>query len=367
MLTLQKAVLPEGLTSLGRAFEGAPELREVNLPSTLEFLGSAFLNCPKLEELTIPKSVTYIADYVVLNCYALKKLKVLHRVPVQVDNLNNQGFGVVVYTNAMLYVPTGSKAGYLADPVWGQFQHIEEEGGILGDVTGSGTVDVQDATIVVNYILGTEDNDKYDYSLAEMSDDEKINVFDVTAIINIILSNGGNSATARSLTRQNEPWESVWMMKDENELLFGIANPDRFTSFQFDMELPQGVDLLDVEWNGKTDHILQCAKNGENKYTVVVLSMASAPLPILNNALLRLRLSDTTGETVKVDNVLFVTPDGKAVRFNGAGIGMATGVQGIFYSQSELIYDISGRQLNMKREQLGKGIYIINNKKVVIK
>jgi hypothetical protein len=46
---------------------------------------------------------------------------------------------------------------------------------------------------------------------------------------------------------------------------------------------------------------------------------------------------------------------------------MATGIQGITFTPSEQIFDISGRQLNVKREQLGKGVYIINHKKVVIK
>lgn len=364
MPTLQKAVLPEGLTYLGGAFEGAPELREVNLPSTLEFLGSAFLNCPKLEELTIPRSVTYIADYVVLNCYALKKLRVLHRVPVQVDNLNNQGFGVVAYTNATLYVPTGSKAAYQADTVWGQFQHIEEEGGILGDVTGSGTVDVQDATLVVNYILGNG-SDEYDYTVADMNGDNEIDVFDVTAMINVIL---GSSNNAPALRRSMEPNESVRLSANGNEVLMAVDNVSRFTSFQFDVKVPKGAELLGVDLNGKTDsHLLQFAKTGEDTYKVVALSMESTPLSELNDTLLKLHLSNKTVGEMTIDNILFVTPMGEAVRFASHQLDMTTGIQSVTHSQAGQIYDLSGQRLNMKREQLPKGVYIINNQKVVIK
>ena len=55
------------------------------------------------------------------------------------------------------------------------------------------------------------------------------------------------------------------------------------------------------------------------------------------------------------------------MRLNGDTMNMTTGIQGISHTQGEQIYDISGRQLDKKREQLGKGVYIINNKKVVIK
>lgn len=238
---------------------------------------------------------------------------------------------------------------------------------IRGDITGSGSVDVQDATLTVNYILGKE-SDGYDFSMADMNNDDEVDVFDVTAIINVVLSGGGgNQSAARRAARERDYPESVHLSADENGLLFDIDQANRFTSFQFDVEVPQGTSLLGVEWNGKTSHSLQFAKNGENRYTVVALSMSSAPLPVFDGSLVRLRLVGSTNGEVTFDNILFVTPEGKASRLNGGTMNMTTGIQGVSYTQGEQIYDISGRQLNMKREQLSKGVYIINNKKVVIK
>ena len=236
---------------------------------------------------------------------------------------------------------------------------------IRGDVTGSGIVDVQDATLVVNHILGKEDGG-YDFSVADMNNDGEIDVFDVTAIINVILSGGGHRASARRAMQQDYS-EMIRLTADEKGLLFDINNVNRFTSFQFDMEVPQGVNLLGVEWNGETGHSLQFAKNGENSYTVVALSMTSTPLPVFDGALMRLHLSGSSNGEVRFDNILFVTPEGKATRFNGDVIYMTADIQGVTFSQNEQIYDISGRQLNTKREQLSKGVYIINNMKVVVK
>lgn len=237
---------------------------------------------------------------------------------------------------------------------------------LAGDVTGSGDVDVQDATIVVNYILGTENDDDYDYSLADMNNDGEIDVFDVTAIINVILSHT-NSASSRSRMRQADNLEPILLTADGNGLMIGVEQTSRFTSFQFDVEVPQGAELLGVEWNGKTSHLLQFAKNGENRYTVVALSMESKPLPALNDRLLRLRLSEIVSGEVSISDVLFVTPQGEAARFNGGRLDMTTGIQNITHTQDDQVFDLLGRQLNTRREQLGKGIYLIGNKKVVIK
>ena len=235
---------------------------------------------------------------------------------------------------------------------------------VQGDVTGSGTVDVQDATLVVNYILGNG-SDEYDYTVADMNGDNEVDVFDVTAMINVILSSNNNAPTLR---RSMEPNESVRLSADGDEVLVAVDNASRFTSFQFDVKVPKGAELLGVDWNGKMDsHLLQFAKTGEDTYKVVALSMESAPLSDLNDTLLKLHLSNKTVGEMTIDNILFVTPMGEAVRFGSHPLDMTTGIQSVTHSQAGQIYDLSGQRLNMKREQLPKGVYIINNQKVVIK
>ncbi|MCR5643687.1 MAG: hypothetical protein K6G32_10210 [Prevotella sp.] len=239
--------------------------------------------------------------------------------------------------------------------------------GILkGDVTHSGKVDVQDATIAVNHILGTASSEAYDYTLLDMNNDNVVDVFDVTAIINVILSGNGNTAGARSLARGDENMESVRLATDEDDLLFGIDRADRFTSFQFDVEVPDGAKLEGVEWGSKTGHRLQFAKNGEHRYTVVALSLASKLLPTSDGTLLKLRLSDTVEGEVTIGNVLFVTPEGRAARFNGGTMSMATGiVSATLNDKGDEWYDLDGRK--MSGQPTRKGVYIFNNKKVVIK
>lgn len=66
--------------------------------------------------------------------------------------------------NCILYVPKGSLATYWAANGWNEFKNIEEfdpAGGenpepLKGDVNGDGKVNVSDVTTLVNIILGIE-------------------------------------------------------------------------------------------------------------------------------------------------------------------------------------------------------------------
>ena len=97
----------------------------------------------------------------------------------------------------------------------------------------------------------------------------------------------------------------------------------------------------------------------------MALSMSSTPLKASANGLLELDL--TNGDDVQIDNILFVTPKGEAVQFGALSDNIVTDIKSVGTSDAEEIYDLSGRKMNVRREQLPRGIYIINQKKVVIK
>ena len=57
----------------------------------------------------------------------------------------------------------------------------------LGDVNGDGDVNVNDVTVLINYILGKNPTPFVEAN-ADVNGDEAINVNDVTALINMILN-----------------------------------------------------------------------------------------------------------------------------------------------------------------------------------
>ena len=67
---------------------------------------------------------------------------------------------------------------------WLFSQMRESQSHLVGDVNGDGKVNVSDVTALINMILGTLPIDK---DRADINTDDKVNVSDVTSLINIIL------------------------------------------------------------------------------------------------------------------------------------------------------------------------------------
>lgn len=253
---------------------------------------------------------------------------------------------------------------------------------IYGDVTDNMIVDIQDATIVVNYILG-ERSDNHLYYMADMNSDDEIDIFDLTAIINVILgrtnfmspmrSTYGTNAYRDYLARNaslTPPYnlEDVYLRTVSDRICLSLDNPERFTSFQFDIEVPYGAKLQDVELTASQNtHFVQKSKIGDNLYRVIALSMSSQPLSDNDNELISIRISDAADADIMVSNVMFVTPKGDAYYFNPATTKIPTVIDIISSDSDDKIYDLSGRRIYRKSTDLDKGVYIINNQKVIIK
>ena len=247
--------------------------------------------------------------------------------------------------------PDNSKPGYFT------------KAGKLGDVNGDGFVNIADAQAMVSYILGTYEG-TFNVSLADMNNDGVIDIFDVTLVVNITLEDDTNNPSgSRAFTRgDNSQAEMIRLKAEANNIYLSIDEAERFTAFQFDITLPEGVELTGVELAaGTTDHMLKFVKHRGNRYRVVGLSFTNELLATSDGKLIMLQVSDAVSENdVIIDNVLFVTPSNKVV----------THIGGIEYNQQaedDTIYNLSGQKLNVKRQQLSKGVYIINHKKVIIK
>ncbi|MBQ2215540.1 MAG: CotH kinase family protein, partial [Prevotella sp.] len=73
------------------------------------------------------------------------------------------------------------------DKKFNELANAEIEDVLLGDVNGSGHIDVTDVVMEVNYILG-EEPESFVFKNADMNGDKTINISDVMEIINIILN-----------------------------------------------------------------------------------------------------------------------------------------------------------------------------------
>ena len=130
--------LPETLTSIGEnAFGYCLNLNDIVLPSSLKSIGkSAFYRCQSLTTINLPPSLASIGQYAFSSCSKL----------VEVDSkitepFDNSAAFTGISSNAILYVPVGTKDKYLNTYGWGTsyFKQIIEKADTYSlSITASG-------------------------------------------------------------------------------------------------------------------------------------------------------------------------------------------------------------------------------------
>ena len=209
-------------------------------------------------------------------------------------------------------------------------------------------------------ILGQPTAEVFYQYAADMNNDKVIDIFDVTMIVNAALEATSPAPVITRGSADNIMMEHISMTADADYIYLGIDQPERFTATQFDVTLPEGMELVDARLaSATTDHQLSFVKRGENEYRVIGLSMSNATFRSLNGQLIKLEVSGSAVDSdVKVSNVLFVTPTATVITSIDKCLNTAKVADDSFY-------DLKGQRVS--KQQLGKGIYIMNHKKVMIK
>lgn len=141
-------------------------LKTVKVENTVTAIPeNAFLNLDGIESITIPSTITSIGNSAFSGCTGLREFFSLMQRPPTINP--NVFQDVPVDGTCDLHVPEGSKVRYENKAVWKDFVMIFEDAGsggggggsgsgVRGDVTGDGTVDVEDLNAVVNIMLGKD-------------------------------------------------------------------------------------------------------------------------------------------------------------------------------------------------------------------
>ncbi|MBR5829007.1 MAG: leucine-rich repeat protein, partial [Bacteroidaceae bacterium] len=162
---------------------------------------------------------------------------------------------------------------------------------ITGDVNGDDKISVTDITGLVNLIL---DGAGYTANrAADVNEDGKISVTDITGIVNLIL-NSTNNATASAAPAQRTHRASsagnntmqiapfAISAGEEKEISVLMDNPgDAFSAFQFNVYLPEGIELQSDEYGYLVDlgsrttsrkHVVECAEQADGSILILCYS-----------------------------------------------------------------------------------------------
>lgn len=224
-----------------------------------------------------------------------------------------------------------------------------------GDANGDGMVDVADIVYIVNYIM-EKPADDFNFTNADVDGDGIIDVADITLVVNIIMAGDSNSG-------KNAPMKRADLLDFATSMdgLFTLSLTDaqQFVASQFDIVVPSEISINEVELGSK-EHTAICKKIAPNRYRVVAYSLD-------NNALsdfLNIKTDGGVGN-ISIDNALFVTKSGERY-YSNATESHTTGIDTVAKEAAlRDVYTIDGRKINDKK--LSKGVYIISNKKYMVK
>ena len=138
--------LPEGLVSLGPgAFGFNYNLGNVKLPSTLQEIGDGcFSNCKNITTVTLPPSLTYIGNQAFHDIPGLETVVSLIEEPFDIEDAflisGRKDIGYFTNTEAVLYIPAGTKEKYKAAKGWNLFHPMLEPGTTANEYEEAGVV-----------------------------------------------------------------------------------------------------------------------------------------------------------------------------------------------------------------------------------
>ena len=350
------------------AFWGATGLTNVKMSQKVVTIGECAFRETGISYINIPGSVTNIGRWAFVNCENLKVVKLAKRaqslgVPLIFEDTQYEEF-TFDFTDTRLYVQAGSKAEYENMAVWKEFESIIEYPNC--DVNEDGFADMLDAVDIVRYAVGV-DMSRFDPFLADFDEDEEVTVADAVALVGMI-ADGSAQPNINAAPAMPQNVGEVSLTRDANGVIsLGIDSEVAFTAFQFDLTLPEGaqVDLAQLT-NRLNAHQLIYNKIDETTYRFAAFSLANKVFADRQGTVVNVKASMTDYADIVAKNIKFVTAKGAIVRYDNLESANPTGIVEMNARQNVedgIYYNLSG----IRVDNPGKGVYILNGKKVIIK
>lgn len=226
-----------------------------------------------------------------------------------------------------------------------------------------------DAVDIVKYVVGSSVI-VFDPFLADFDDDEYVTVADAVLLVNKIADGEAAPNINAAPAHYNQPEELTLTLSSNNVVSLNLSSSVRYTAFQFDLTLPgiNEVELAQLSHRATRGHQLVYNKIGENTYRFAAISFNNTPFSEFEGAVINISTGAAAPDDVVASNIKFVTPAGVIHSFEQVGNVLPTGIVEMQAERSSAFEDGAYYNLNgMKVERPGKGVYIVNGKKVIIK
>ena len=359
---LTSITIPESVTTIGNyAFSNCSGLTSIAIPNSVTSIGSsAFYRCSRLTSVTIPNSVTSIGSSAFYLCSGLSSVKVDIETPLIIgsNNFSNPA-------NATLYVPAGSKAAYQAADYWNEFKRIIEF--IEGDVNGDENVNVADVVDIARYVVGTP-AETFVQILADINNNGEVNLGDAVCLVNMIAGDQNMVKAMHAPRRVEVSEEALTLTLTDEGLSLSLENQRGYTAFQFDLYVPEAMDVTSMLLNAqrKQRHQLLYNKVEDGHWRVAAISTSNHAFNGHAGELLSIAVNSIANDDISIRNIRFFDTQSNEYEFDDICLsGTTTNIEDLTPSSKgeASVYDLQGRKV--VNSQLPRGIYIVNGKKVV--
>ena len=316
-----KVIIPNGVMDIGNyAFKGCCNLTDVNIPESVKSIGSnAFEGCLSLTSITIPQNVTKIGGWAFNRCSGLTDVYCLAPSVPEASEAFYSFTGLNI-GNATLHVPVGSVEAYSATAPWSGFGKIVA---LAVEITIGST---EATTFCSEYAL--------DFSEAEGVKAYAATGYNTrTGVVTLTRVKTAKAVTGLFVVG-DEGTYSIPMIgsSDDNSLNMLVGVTEEVT-------IPTADDTYTNYIYGKSDDVAGFFKLTGDKVIPAGKAYLRIPtewFPAVAESKIKIEFED--GTTTGIDDVE------EQVRPNDG-----------------VIYDLHGRVVKNQ----GKGIYIVNGKKVL--
>lgn len=255
---------------------------------------------------------------------------------------------------------------------------IEEKDYLPGDISGDGTVNMLDLSLIRDLVSGkknAEELEENQAKAADMDGDGEYTVADLVQINNIyVFGNkyGQNVAAAKAEMRADvEPGRMGMQMNTDNMDVM-LNSSTGYAAIQMDVVLPAGVNISEVDFAGESKNVMVTANVLENgSYRIVLYTVDSSNILNGENRLLNLKLAGEGTGVVSIDNIIAST--GSGMRHNLESLTGAytivTGIDAVETAEgNSSVFGTDG----VVRKTMKKGINIVKDaagkvKKILVK
>lgn len=278
----------------------------------------------EIDTMWIPSSVNYLGDRAMAGMIGMQTLVTD---ATEVPALGNDVWAGVDQPSIPLITPDRQSTElYKAADQWMNF-FFQADDFTPGDVNGDGNVNIGDVTALINYLL-TSDDSSVDLRAADVNQDGSINIGDVTALINKLLTTSSSKSVTgihNDIINQTVATSDKFILPpvslksgETKTIDVELDNTEHnYTALRYELILPQGVELLDIKGLDRgADHSFYTMRNEveNNVYTIMgvdlnMYSMSGSEGKVMSLTLIADDDFDASMAEVKLVNVVFVTND----------------------------------------------------------